>query len=202
MITHLKGKVDSKSMNKVIVDVCGVGYDVMIPQSAIEKIPGTGHEVKLFVVESFSMYAGGTSLYGFLSEEEREIYLLLKDEIPGAGAKKALEYLDKVSKSLPDFRQAVIKKDISMLTGIFGFTKKTAEKLISSLKDKINDVRIEGREKWASTVESSAELEAVSGLIALGYKEMQAQEAVGKCMTNSDKNIAVEELIKRALKYL
>lgn len=202
MITHLKGKLDKKDLNRVVVDVAGVGYEVMTPQSAIEKLPDTGHEVKLFVVESFSMYAGGTTLYGFLSQEEREIYLLLKDEIPGAGAKKALDYLDKVSKSLPDFRQAIIRKDVSMLTGIFGFTKKTAEKLISSLKDKINDVRIEGREKWASTVESNAELEAVSGLIALGYKEMQAQEAVEKCAAMSDKPAGVEELIKRALKYL
>jgi holliday junction DNA helicase RuvA len=202
MITHLKGKLDKKELNRVVIDVAGVGYEVMTPQSAIEKLPDSGHEVKFFVVESFSMYAGGTTLYGFLSQEEREIYLLLKDEIPGAGAKKALDYLDKVSKSLPDFRQAIIRKDISMLTGIFGFTKKTAEKLISSLKDKINDVRIEGREKWVSTVESNAELEAVSGLIALGYKEMQAQEAVAKCAAMSDKPVAVEELIKRALKYL
>ncbi|MCB4792708.1 MAG: Holliday junction branch migration protein RuvA [Elusimicrobia bacterium] len=202
MITHLKGKLDKKSLNKVVIDAGGVGYEVMTPQSAVERLPDIGHEVKLYIVESFSMYAGGTTLYGFLSEEEREIYLLLKEEIPGAGAKKALDYLDKVSKSLPDFRQAIVRKDISILTGVFGFTKKTAEKVISSLKDKIAEIQISGKQKWPSSIDSSIETEAIFGLIALGYKEGQARDAVERSLDKNKKAVPVEEIIKRALKYL
>lgn len=203
MISHLRGILDGKSMDSAIIDAGGVGYKVFIPLSTSEKLPSLGKEIKLFIVESVAMYGGSTSYYGFLTEEERDIFNLLKDEVPGAGAKKALEYLDKVTKSLPDFRRSIIQKDVSTLTGIFGFTKKTAEKIMTALKDKIGELKISGTEKWVERKRASTpQSEAVAGLVALGYKEMYAYSAVEKISDNGGAELSVEEIIRQALKYI
>jgi Holliday junction DNA helicase RuvA len=203
MISHLRGTVERKNNNTLILDVSGVGYDISLPLSTSEKLPSAGMEVKLHIVESVAMYGGSMTLYGFLSEEERDIFLLLKEEVPGAGARKALDYLDKVSKSLPDFRRCVVTKDVTSLTGIFGFTKKTAEKLMAALKDKIGTVNLSGKEKWAREVPAQSSGEAIAGLVALGYRENQARLAVEKAMAekNAD-SLPVEELIRRSLQHL
>jgi len=84
------------------------------------RIPEVGQEVLLYIVESFGMYGGGETLYGFLSPNEKAMFLAFKDNISGTGAKKALEHLEKASKSLPDFRRAIIEKDVKILSGVFG----------------------------------------------------------------------------------
>jgi Holliday junction DNA helicase RuvA len=203
MIHHLRGLLDSKSMDAVILDVGGVGYEVSVPLSTGEKLPSIGSEVKLHIVESVAMYGGSTTLYGFLSDEERAFFLLLKDEVPGAGAKKALDYLDKVSKSLPDFRRCIMAKDIESLTGIFGFTKKTADKLTAALKDKIGDINLAGKEKWTPVPSTAVSSDAIAGLVALGYRESQARQAVEKALGGIEEGtLPVEEAIRRSLKFL
>jgi len=201
MIEHIHGIIDRKNIDSVVIEAAGIGYRVFVPVTSIEKIPATGKEVKVFVVESTAMYGGSTTLYGFLSEEEKNIFMLLKASVPGAGAKKAMEYLDKVSKSLPDFRRIILAKDSEALASIFGFTKKTAEKLISSLKDKIGEVTLSGREKWVKEPLESAQSQAVAGLVSLGYREAQAREAVAK-VSEGAQGLATTELIKLALKEL
>ena len=201
MIDFLRGILESKSMDSAVLDVSGVGYKVFIPNSTNEKLTGIGREAKLFIVESVAMYGGSTAYYGFLTEDERDIFSLLKDEVPGAGAKKALEYMDKATKSLPDFKKAVVTKDAGMLTGIFGFSKKTAEKILSSLKDKIHEINISGPEKWVQPQESVPLNEAVAGLIALGYKEIHARQAVEKIL-NTEEGLSVEDVIKQALRAI
>jgi Holliday junction DNA helicase RuvA len=144
------------------------------------------------------------NLYGFLTKEEREMYLLIKNEVPATGAKKALDYTDKISKSFADFKTAVTSKDSSMITNVFGFTKKTADKLISSLKDKIADINITGQEKWRegkSKTESAVIVEAISALIALGYDAFQSRMAVNKAFDNTN-NATLEDLIKKSLQNL
>jgi Holliday junction DNA helicase RuvA len=201
MISHIRGILSERKLDSVVVDAAGVGYIIAVPLSTSEKLPAEGREVKLFVVESVAMYGGSTALYGFLSREERDMYLLLKDEVPGAGARKALDYLDKVSKSLPDFRRSITTKDISTLTGVFGFSKKTAEKLVVALKDKIGALSITGVEKWTVPQVSSPAAEAIAGLIALGYKENFARDAVAKA-AGPDEQATVEEILRRSLRYL
>ncbi|MCA6070879.1 MAG: Holliday junction branch migration protein RuvA, partial [Endomicrobium sp.] len=183
MIDYLCGTLNSKSTNSVTVDVNGIGYSVAITMSSFSKLPEIGNSVKIYVAEAVAgIYGGVVYLYGFLSKEEREMYLLIKDEVPGTGAKKAMEHVDKISKSFADFKTAVITKNPSMLNGIFGFTKKTADKLIAALKDKIAAVNITGQEKWSGIKinENSMLSDAIEGLIALGYKEQQARVAVTK----------------------
>jgi len=205
MIDYLNGILDSKSTDAVTVEAGGIGYKVFVPLSTYSKLPGSGGSVKLYIVEAAAgMYGGVISLYGFLTGEERDMYMLIKDEVPGTGAKKAMEYTDKISKSFADFKSAVMSKNASMLSDIFGFTKKTSDKLIAALKDKIASVTVSGPEKWRNISvddENTVVAEASAGLVALGYKEAQARNAVSKAYEgNSD--ITLEELIKKALKHL
>ena len=202
MISFLKGILDSKTLDSAVLDVSGVGYKISTPFSTSEKLPQAGKEVKLYIVESSPMYGGSTAFYGFLTVEERDMFNLLNEEIPGTGAKKALDYLEKASKSLSDFREAVVRKDAGMLTGMFGFTKQTAEKILHALKDKIGDINISGAQKWPLTAEPGIQGEAVAGLVSLGYKEMHARSAVEKILSGSDSGLSVEDVITRALRYI
>ena len=205
MIDYLCGTLNSKSTNSVTVDVNGIGYMVAITMSSFSKLPEIRNPIKIYVVEAVAgMYGGVVCLYGFLSKEEREMYLLIKDEVPGTGAKKAMEYIDKISKSFADFKTAIVTKNPSMLNGVFGFTKKTADKLIAALKDKIAMVGTIGQEeKWSGIKinENSILFDAIEGLVALGYKEQQARVAVTKIYERNE-NIVLEDLIKKSLQDL
>jgi len=202
MIDHITGTLESKEIDNIVVEAGGIGYKIFIAAFSLGNLPVNGSFVKIYIVEAVSgMYGGVINLYGFLTKEEREMFLLVKDEVPGTGAKKALEYMDKISKSFADFKTAVAGKNSAMLTGVFGFTKKTADKLIAALKDKISAVSVSGRQKWtdsSQTPYAGVVLEAVSALVALGYKEAQSRNAVNEIYTENSE-IKLEELIKKAL---
>ena len=204
MIDYLYGTLDSKSTNGITVDVNGIGYEISVPVSTFLKLPETRNPIKIYIVESVAgIYGGVISLYGFLTIEEREMYLLIKDEVPGTGAKKAMEYTDKISKSFADFKTAIISKNLSTLNEIFGFTKKTADKLIAALKDKISTVNVLSKEKQtgAETIKNTMVSEAIAGLITLGYKMQQARVAVTNVYEHNE-NITLEDLIRKSLQYL
>ena len=147
------------------------------------------------------MYGGGVTLYGFQTLEEKEIFLLLR-EIPGTGAKKALDYLDKISKSAPDFRRAILDSDSRMLISLFGFTKKTAEKMITALKDRMAGLRISGAEKWNPQTTSSGSTEVVAALVSLGYRDVQAREVLENLSAHVKSGASTADLIKLALQQL
>ncbi|MDR3306326.1 MAG: Holliday junction branch migration protein RuvA [Endomicrobium sp.] len=204
MLDYISGILEFKSTNSITIDVNGIGYEVSVALSSFSKLHEIGSQVKLYVVESVSgMYGGVVYLYGFLTKEERDMYLLIKDEVPGTGAKKTMEYMDKISKSFADFKTAIISKNPSMLHAVFGFTKKTADKLIAALKDKIASVKVSGKEKWASVnlTENKLILEAIEGLISLGYKEQQVRAVVNK-VCEQNENITLENLITKSLQEL
>ncbi len=201
MIDYISGILAYKTLNTVVIETAGIGYSVSITTDTFNKLPPDGKPVKLYIMESAGMYGGVISYYGFLSREERDMFILLKDEVPSTGAKKAMEYLDKISKSFADFKTAVMKRDVSMLSGIFGFTKKTAEKLVAALKDKIAGVAVKDSAKWSNITVGTSSAEAVAALISLGYKEIDAREAVNK-ITADGKELSVEQIITEALKIL
>jgi Holliday junction DNA helicase RuvA len=204
MIDYLCGTLGSKSTDGIIIDVNGIGYKISVPVSTFLKLPETRNETKIFIVESAAgMYGGVISLYGFLTMEERDMYLLIKDEVPGIGAKKAMEYIDKISKSFEDFKTAIISKNPSALNEIFGFTKKTADKLIVALRDKISTSNVLSDEKQtdAETIKNIMVSEAIAGLITLGYKMQQARVAVTNVYGHNG-NITLEDLIRKSLQYL
>jgi len=200
MFDFLRGTLEDKETDRIVVEAQGVGYRISIPLSTYEKLPPQGAEVKIYTWMSASMYGQGSALYGFLTPEEREVFLILRS-ISKIGAKGALEILSKISKSFPDFRKAVMVKDVQALTGIFGLTKKTAEKLILGLKDKIEVLSFAGRERFAIGNEQEI-ADAISGLVALGYKVSQAKQAVNSVCETVDKDARAEEIIKQALRYL
>lgn len=201
MIGSLRGIILSKTPGQILIEVQGVGYEVNMPVAAYDRLPEAGGEAQIYVSESMGMYGGGITLYGFLSLEEKEIYHLLR-EIPGTGAKKALDYLDKISKSAPDFRRAVLEGDSRALISLFGFTKKTAEKMVAALKDRIAELRVAGREKWTPSVEATGISEAVAALVNLGYRENEARQAIDRVPALLRSNSATADIIREALKQL
>lgn len=201
MIGSLRGSLLHKTPGQALLDVQGVGYEIAVTLSAFDRLPAMGQDAQLYVVESMAMYGGGITLYGFLSLEEKEIYLLLR-EIPGTGSKKALDYLDKIAKSAPDFRRAILDADARTLTSLFGFTKKTADKMIAALKDRIAALRLAGREKWSGAPEATGAQEAIAALVNLGYREQEARLAMEQLPAPSKAELNTADLIKEALKHL
>lgn len=195
MIYSVSGRIELKEPGRVVINASGVGYEILIPLSVYEALPSAGEEIKLLTIESVAMYGGGTTLYGFLTEEQKSIYSAIKEFVPSTGPKKALEYLDKASKSLPDFRRAIFENDPRPLVGIFGFTKKAAEKIIAGLKDRLDRIKITGTEKWAKKI-SGVNEEVIEALVALGFRNSEAREMVG----TSDTSLSVEQIIKDVLK--
>jgi holliday junction DNA helicase RuvA len=207
VIASLRGTLLIKEPGRVVVEAGGVGYELCVTASAFAQLPPVGQEAFLLVAESFGMYGGGQTLYGFTSESEKAMFSTFKDEVPSTGAKKALEYLDKASKSLPDFRRAVLDRDAKLLCGVFGFTKKTAERLIDALKDKLDGVPAAGIERIARRdapeLPPTALSHALAALSALGYKPAEARAALSSVAEDSaSSGLEAEQLVRLALKKL
>ncbi|HND63504.1 MAG TPA: OB-fold domain-containing protein [Elusimicrobiota bacterium] len=197
MIARLRGPVVEKTAGAVVVDAGGVGYEVAVGSGTAARLPDLGEEVRLFVVESVAMYGGGTSLYGFLTEGEKRLFNAFRDLVPGTGAKKALELLDKAAASLADFYRAVDDKNAGALVSGFGFTAKTADKLVAALHGKLDAAPAAG-----SPVRGSSALEeAVAGLIALGYREPAARAAAQTAQLGGAGG-AAQDLIRESLRHL
>lgn len=205
MIAYLEGEIISVLEHSVIVKAGGVGYGVSMAKPAMSFMR-VGENVELFISESISPY-DGTVLYGFLSETELELFKLLKTAIPKTGAKKALEYLSKAIKSMPDFKKAINSKDSKILIGVFGFTQKTAVKLINALKDKISDIKISGEGKIRIADEGSGVHPVLSqvftALLSLGFTGVQSKRAI-ETLHEGDiaSDATTEDLIKKALKVI
>ena len=207
MIASLRGVVLTKDLESVVLEVGGVGHEVHVTSATASKLPAPGGEALLHVASSYAMYGGGETLYGFLTPSEKAMFAAFRDEIPGTGAKKALEFLDKASKSLPDFRRAVMDRDEKLLCGVFGFTKKTATKIVDALKGKIDEVRVPGEARLqpagAALPSKGAWSEALHALEALGYKFNDARAALqALAEEHQGKDVPTEQLVRQALKRL
>jgi Holliday junction DNA helicase RuvA len=207
VIASLRGTVIAKDLEGLVLEVGGVGHEVHVTAAAASRLPAPGAEAFLLVVPSYAMYGGGETLYGFLSESEKALFCVFRDEIPGTGAKKALEYLDKASKSLPDFRRAVMERDEKLLCGVFGFTRKTATKLVSALKDKLEDMRVPGAPHMQKAADilppSGSWRQALSALEALGYKPAEVRSALQSLAEeHGGADVPAEQLVRQALKRL
>lgn len=146
------------------------------------------------------MYGGGTTLYGFLTAQEKQVYQVLRDNVPGAGAKKALELLDKAAKSLAEFRRSVMEKDVKTLVAMFGFSSKTAEKLVAALQGKMDTLSVVG---GTGPSESSSNFEeSVAGLVSLGYRESAARQAAESARDALGGRPTSQDILRESLKYL
>lgn len=205
MIASLRGTILSLEQDRLVLEAGGVGYEVFVTEPTLRRLAQPGREAFLLISESFGMYGGGGTLYGFLSPEERALFCSFRDSVASTGAKKALEYLEKAQKSLPDFRRAILEGDARLLVGVFGFSKKTAERLVDALKDSLEGLSLPGAERLKPSAGpgSGAMAQALSALASLGYKPAEASAALSSlAQEQGDKDLAVEQLVRLALKRL
>ena len=195
MISYVRGILDYKEPNRVIVDVNGMGYEVFVPLSTYQKLPAVGSQVKLNT--HHHLREDAMDLYGFVSSEEKEVFELVLS-ISGVGTKVALSILSFIS--VDEFRRAVAQGDMKTLTKIPGIGKKSAERMVLELRDKIGDIRID--ERMMKLLEAESTNDAVSALLTLGASQSAAKYAVYRAERLLGEEAKIEELISQALKLL
>ncbi len=199
MIAYLRGRIAARNEESAIIEVNGLGYEVFFCGPSLETLGAEGATVEIFIAESISMY-GGTSLYGFRTKEEKRLFDLLRGAVPNTGAKKAMDYLGKAVKSMQDFTDAVAAKDLKRLTAIFGFTARTADKLISALKDKMPKPSAAYAESGYAV--SGAYAQAMNALTALGFRAGDSRAALEEASSEAGPAASAEAIIRLALKRL
>jgi Holliday junction DNA helicase RuvA len=199
MIDCLKGKIESKSPTYVILEVQGVGYGVHIPISTYNSLPKVSEQVALHTF--LYVREDCLNLYGFYSNEEKELFEMLIS-ISGIGPRTALGILSAVSVSR--FKEAINEENIPQLTAIPGIGKKTAQRLVIELKEKIGVILATKEIEKTAYPAYEVELmnDAVSALISLGCKRAAATKAVKERCIAAKHKLTLEELIKEALKHL
>jgi len=203
MIAFLRGRVAESLPNYVIVDVNGVGYHVLIPLSTYDRLPQMGGDVQLLT--HYHVTDRDHSLYGFLTSDERDLFRLLIDRVSGIGPKMGLAVLSGMP--VAAFKDAVIREDVAALSKISGVGKKTAERIVLELKDKVGVTSAwqDARSTAPTDTVKSAQNDAVLALIALGYKQSEAQKAVQSLAKQpglDSVSLDAHKLVREALRVL
>jgi Holliday junction DNA helicase RuvA len=191
MIAFIRGVLIEKNPARIVVESQGIGYDIYIPLSSHEALGEPGGEVR--ILTHLHVREDGVQLFGFATEAERNLFRLLIS-VSGIGPRSAMAILSGISVS--DFREAVRNNDIAALTRAPGVGRKTAERLVLELRDKLGVPETETAsfpEKTRKTAD-----EAVLALVTLGYKQPRAQEMV-KQILEKENALSVEELLRKAL---
>lgn len=201
MIAFVRGELAGVEEDKVIIDVGGIGYNVFVSASTSAKLPPEGHEVKLYTY--MNVKEDLMQLYGFLTRDELQVFRLIIG-VSGIGPKGGLGILSQLTPD--DLRFAVASKDVKAISAAPGIGKKTAEKLILELKDKLsiedvlNHVAEEAHTVNSTSMNYEVQSEAVQALVALGYGNTEALRAVKQVEIEDD--TSVEIVLKKALKFL
>lgn len=196
MFAYIKGTLEIKGNDYVVIDVNGVGYKIFAPLSTIERLGEIGSTVKVHT--HYYVREDNISLYGFNTNEELRMFELLL-QVSGIGAKSAIAMLSEISPS--SFALAVISDDISQLVKIPGIGKKTAARIVLELKDKLKtEEAITKTEEVKLSITNEEETsEAIAALQVLGYTKREIEKALENVDT---KNLQLEEIIKQGLKNL
>ena len=199
MITFLDGKLITALPTQAIVDVGGVGYEVFIPLSSYDKLPAAGQGIR--ILTHLHVREDAQILYGFMTAAERDLFRLLVNNVSGIGPKLALAVLSGMT--VNNFKAAVVNSDVASLSKISGLGKKTAERIVLELKDKLGVAAAweAASAMHAPTPEQEQANEAVLALIALGYKQIDAHKTVRELQEKGEAKPA-EELVKLALKRM
>src|ERR1700737_4221175 len=182
MITFLDGKLVAALPTQATVDVSGVGYEVFIPLSSYDKLPGVGQPIR--ILTHLVVREDAHVLYGFMTAPERDLFRLLVNHVSGIGPKLALAVLSGMSVS--NLKAAVVNNDVVSLSKISGVGKKTAERMVLELKDRVGVAAAweAASATHAPTPEQEQANEAVLALIALGYKQADAHKALRDLQTD------------------
>ena len=198
MIAFLSGKLIDALPTQVTMEVNGVGYEILIPLSSFDKLPQPGQTLKLLT--HLAIREDAHVLYGFASSAERDLFRMLIHNVSGIGPKTALNVLSGMN--VTTFRGAVANGDFKSLSQISGVGKKTAERIVVELKDKIGAA---GAWEAASAQRSLSAgdqkvNDAVLALMALGFKQLDAHETVRQAQLSLGSEATVEDLVRACLK--
>ena len=200
MFAYIKGKLEIKANDYIVIDVMGIGYKIYMSPSAIDTLGETGQTIKVHT--HYHVREDDISLYGFLTNEELRMFELLL-QVSGIGAKSAISMLSNISPS--SFALAVLSNDVDSLKKIPGIGPKSAARIILELQDKLKKDQTElmiqkGKEEVTKEIAVSKNVEeAMQALQILGYNKKEIEKAFDK-IANTD--VSVEELIKKGLSLL
>ncbi len=196
MITFLEGVLVEKDPTRIVLNVGGVGYELFIPLSSYDRLPSPGQPCRILTYDHVreDLHA----LYGFLTADERRMFLMLLD-VSGIGPKLAMTALSGLS--VRDLTAAVAQADVKRLSSVSGIGKKTAERIVVELKDKLGAG--EAMEAITGAAADSPETarmrDAILALISLGYKQADAQKVVRDAVGKLKPSASVEDVVRKAL---
>ena len=193
MIGSLIGLIKEKTPSSILLEVNGIGYEIAVPLSTSFQLPNVGESA--YLLTHLVVREDQHSLYGFATDEERKLFRALI-KISGVGAKLAITILS--GTNVNGFIQSVVNEDIDALVHLPGIGKKTAERLIVEMKDKVSEISSD-KNSLSGSNENSAVAEAINALVNLGYKTKDAKTILDKI---ESEGLTVEELIRQALKSL
>lgn len=203
MIAYLSGKLYSKQANTIIVDVGGVGYEVTIPLSTFYELGEEGADVQLHIYTLVREDA--FQLFGFRTTRERELYLKLIS-VQGIGAKSGISMLSGMSAD--EIVTAIRTDNLARLTSIPGVGKKTAERMVVELRDKLNDFTAQSTQEKLAMGAKASELpadavfdDALSALVNLGYQRNAAEKALNQAVKEGTE-MSVQKLLRKSLQLL
>ena len=194
MLAYIKGTLEIKMTDYVVIDVGGLGYKVYMSAIGMEKLGNIGDKVKVYTY--YRVREDDISIFGFKTQEELKMFELLIS-VSGVGAKSALVMLSCIEPS--DFAIAVISNDVKVLTKVPGIGNKSAQRIILELKDKLKEEQLEEKLKDSSKKlkDNSENInEAISGLMVLGYSKKDIEKAFEHLDID---NLSIEDLIKKGL---
>ena len=206
MIAFIKGQLIECQLTLAILEVNGIGYEVHVPLTTVERLPSLGDAVKLFTHATYR--EDSQTLYGFIDRESRDFFRMIVDKVSGIGPKIALNLLG--SLSLQTLKVSIASGDVAMLSKAQGLGKKTAERIVVELKDKVLPKELSQETKVSpSSLDTSQYTDisqnltnfqdAVSALLTLGYKATDADLAIRRASESTEENASTEELIWLAL---
>jgi holliday junction DNA helicase RuvA len=198
MITFLKGQLQSALPTQITVDVNGVGYEALIPLSSYDKLPSPGQEIT--VLTHLAVREDAHVLYGFMTPAERDLFRLLINHVSGIGPKIALNVLSGMN--VLAFRGAVANGDFKALSQISGVGKKTAERIVLELREKIGPAGAweAGSAQRRLGPDEQKLNDAVLALMALGFKQVEAHDSVRAAQAHLGPGAGLEELVRACLK--
>ena len=196
MFAYIKGILEEKENNYVVIDINGLGYKIFMSQNNIDSIGNIGEVVKVYTY--VRVREDDISIYGFLTKEQLKMFELLIS-VSGVGAKSALVMLSCIEPS--DFALAVISGNVKVLTKVPGIGNKSAQRIILELKDKLKEEQLEETYSNSSAQKDNSENinEAISGLMVLGYSRKDIEKAFEHLDID---NLSIEDLIKKGLVLL
>lgn len=194
MITFVEGLLEEKTPTRIVLNVQGVGYEVLIPLSSYDRLPPKGETCRVLTHDYIR--EDSHTLFGFYSDEERDFFLRMVG-VSGIGPKLALSALS----GLPvrDFKRAVLENDIKRISSIQGIGNKTAERIVVELKDKITHASEVDAASAVGDVRTQESRDALLALVALGYNKENAAKMVMAAEKKTGDNAGVEELVRAAL---